>query len=111
MTRLLDVGMALTARGYPPGSDDDLSLTVVDPMLRHNNRAMRLRVTDGVAEIAAERESALRIDVGTLAALYTGWLHPLDAARMGRLEGAAPHHVAALARLFSGPQPWLVEAV
>lgn len=111
MTRLLDVTKALTARGYPPGSDEELALRVVDPLIPQNNRAIRLRVMDGAAEVGSTREPAVRVDVGSLAALYTGWLHPWDAARLGWLTGASPRQLAVLTRLFSGPKPWLVEAV
>ncbi|MGH2944890.1 MAG: GNAT family N-acetyltransferase [Solirubrobacteraceae bacterium] len=111
MTRLLDVPNALTARGYPPGSDEEVALGVVDPMLPENNGAWRLRVADGIADIGPASAPAPRVDVGTLAAMYTGWLHPWDAARLGGLEGFSPHQLAALARLFSGPKPWLPEAV
>ena len=111
MTRLLDVAKALTARGYPPGTDEELSLAVVDPLFPDNNCSFRLRVANGVAEVGSMGSAAVRVGVGTLAALYTGWLHPWDAARMGYLDGASPRQLAALARLFSGPKPWLVEAV
>jgi predicted acetyltransferase len=111
MTRLLDVAKALTARGYPPGSDEELALAVADPLFPDNDRAICLRVANGIAEVGSTGSATVRVDVGTLAAIYTGWLHPWDAARMGRLAGASPMQLAVLGRLFSGPKPWIVEAV
>jgi hypothetical protein len=48
----------------------------------------------------------VRIDVRTLAPLYTGFVSP-EQARVGFGLDAGPADAAALARIFAGPEPWM----
>lgn len=106
MLRLVDVEAALAQRGY--GASGEARFGVRDPLF--GDRGLHLSVRDGRAEIASvpfERTSTV-LDVRALAALYTGFAHPLTLRAMGRIEGELDAALA-LARLFAGPEPWLCD--
>jgi predicted acetyltransferase len=111
MLRLLDVRAALESRGYPRGLRMALELTVSDAILPANARAIRLELEAGRGRVVPVPRARLRVDVGTLAALYTGWLDPHAAVRIGRLAGASDADVERLRLIFGGPKPWLMERV
>lgn len=117
MLRLLDVLVALAARGYPPVSGEAV-ISVEDQMFADNRGPWRIeaeggmvRVTpagasEGGGEGAAALSQPLAIDIRTLSSMYSGYLTPSDATRLGLLDGDHPA-VALLASLFAGPAPWM----
>ena len=109
MARMINVEAAFRQRGYPQCLKTSIRFTVVDPLIADNCRSLLLSISDGVAEIANSRFHGFEIDINTLAALYTGWLQPQDAARMGLLREASAADVQALALVLSGPSPWIPE--
>lgn len=106
LLRILDVEVALRARGWPPGAAGELELEVEDPLLPENAGRWRLIVADGAARVERGGQGALRLQVGALAPLYSGHLTPARLAAAGRLEGS-PAALATAARLFAGPRPWM----
>jgi predicted acetyltransferase len=102
MLRLLDVPAALAGRGYPD-VDGEVVIDVRDPHFPENRGPWRLRVQGGKAEVQEADEPATELGIGTLSALYSGYLHPVDAARLGLVD---PGATATLGRLFAGPDPW-----
>lgn len=92
ITRILDLKRALEQRGYPHALTATLSLAVRDVGAPTDSRqTVRIAVRDGhaeVTEVAAESPPAAETDIGTLAAIYAGWLSPEMAARLGRLEAS-----------------------
>ncbi|WP_410965235.1 sterol carrier protein domain-containing protein [Salmonella sp. SAL4435] len=46
--------------------------------------------------------------MGTFSAIYSGFVSPYDAARLGLLDGDDPA-VPVLARLFAGPAPFMYD--
>jgi predicted acetyltransferase len=109
MCRLLDVPVALAARGYPPGVTAAVEFTVDDPVLPENAGAIRLEARDGQATVERIDRAVARTDVAVLAALYTGRLAARDAVRIGRLNDATEAEIAGLEALFAGPKPWLAD--
>jgi predicted acetyltransferase len=109
MLRINDVRRALEERGYPSGIDTAVDLVVTDPALPHNEGSIRLEVSDGKGKIVPARNARARVDAGTLAALYSGWLPARDAVRVGRLQNASREDVDSLETIFRGPQPWMMD--
>jgi predicted acetyltransferase len=115
MLRIVDVGAALSARGYPKGVAGELHLDVEDDVLTDNNGRYVLEVKDGRAEVAAGGNGDVKIDVRGLASLYSGFASPRDLITTDHLSIA--DHVqdpsAALdiaTTLFAGPMPTMVDA-
>jgi predicted acetyltransferase len=107
MSRLVDVEGCLRARGYSPAVSGEIDLAVLDPVLPGNTRSIHIAWSDGQATVEQCRDARIRIHVGALATILTGWLGARDAARLGCLEGAGDRDVALLEAAFSGPPPWL----
>lgn len=109
--RVISVETALSARGYARDLTFTLDLTVAeDPA---GSRHYRVEVADGRAVVRRRRGAgarALTVSVATLASLWSGWLHPVDAARLGRLDGSASA-IERLGLMFGGPAPWTCESV
>lgn len=106
MLRLLDVPRALSARGWPAHVEGELELDVQDDLLPANQGRWRLRVAGGAATVEPGGRGALRLDVTTLAPLYTGHVRAARLAADGRL-GGSPAAVELAGRLFAGPAPWM----
>ena len=109
MARLLDPAAALAARGYPEATTECVELQVEDPVLGVNSGAFRLEVQGCRGHVTPLDSARLKVGVATLAAIYTGWLAPADALRLGRLETEEPFAVSALERIFAGSLPWMIE--
>ena len=73
-----------------------------------NRRGCRLLLL--VPHRALPEAVAHRLDVGALAALYTGWASTAMLARAGRLSGGGEAERAALDAAFAGPAPWMADS-
>lgn len=108
MTRLLDVKGALEARGYGPVTGE-IAIEVDDPMFEDNAGRYLVRASEG--RVAVERApaslppgKAVKLSIGALSSLYTGYATPWELGRAGMMSaGEAP--ASFLARLFEGPRP------
>jgi predicted acetyltransferase len=109
MNRLVHVGNALEGRGYAPDLRIDVSFEVVDDVVPGNAGGYRFAVEGGHGRVERLDAAPLRITVGALAAIYTGWWTPATAAAAGHITGASDRDLAALEATFAGPQPWLNE--
>lgn len=109
MLRLLDARGALAARGYPRELAMHVDLAVTDSLLPENSGALRITLADGCAGVDPLPTATAKLDVGTLAALYSGWMRAGDAARLGRLTGATPDEIERLDLMFTGPPAWLAD--
>jgi predicted acetyltransferase len=113
MLRIVDVGAALTARGWPAhgGPGVEVHLDVEDNVLNDNNGRYILEVDGaGAANVSTGGNGDLKIDIRGLASLYAGFASPRDLLAAGHLT--IPPHVkhpeSALNRatmLFAGPMP------
>jgi predicted acetyltransferase len=105
MLRLLDVPGALTQRGYPP-IDADAVVAVDDPRYPDNAGPWRIEVRGGVASVTAEPSHTARpVPIGVLSSMFSGYLTPRDAVRIGHMDVGDPA-VDQLAAMFAGPAPW-----
>jgi predicted acetyltransferase len=110
MLRLLDVEKALVERAWPAldsGETAGFSVAVRDDVLEWNDRrTYRLQAKGGQVEVSSQpgtEQARLSCDVRCLAQLYAGYLSPLEAARLGKLEVRSEAELAAAQRLFSPP--------
>lgn len=108
MLRLLDVPAALAARGYPPLTDAEVTLRVIDPLRPSNEGPWRLTVQKGAATVTPGESSTVSatVSVQALASMFSSLLSARDAARIGGLE-AGSDAVTTLEAMFAGPSPWL----
>ena len=105
MLRLLDVPAALSGRGYPPVSGE-VALAVEDGLFSENRGPWHLEA-DGSGSVnvsPATGRAEHPVTIGTLSAMYTGFLSPFDAVALGQLDES---QASFLAQLFGGPAPWM----
>jgi predicted acetyltransferase len=110
MLRLVNLPLALTARGYPAAARGALTLTVTDPLFPENTGPWRLTVEGGQGRVeearGAEDGAGLRLSIGALAPLYSGLFSASALQARGAIEG--PTAAVAMAdTLFAGPEPWM----
>ena len=109
MIRLVDVRAALSERGYPAAVDAELHLRVTDELLPGNDGSIVLRVSGGKAEVQPGGDGRIRLDVRTLAPLYTGYASATELLSIGSIDGS-PDDLALADAVFAGPAPWLADA-
>jgi predicted acetyltransferase len=107
MLRLLNVATALEQRGYPPVSGE-IVFAVDDPHFEANRGPWRLVATDGAVSVEPAAGAVTTIDIRALSAMYTGFLAPSDAVRLGWLP-PDDRVVPMLTALFSGPAPFMLD--
>ena len=104
MLRILDVREALEQRGYPPVSGE-ATIAVEDGLFPDNRGPWRIVAADGKISVEpAEARRVHPIPIGALSAMYTGYVSPFDAARLGLIDR---NDVPFLASLFAGRDPWM----
>jgi len=109
MVRLLDVKKALQMRGYPTGLNTTVDLTVTDANLPANAGCIRVIVREGNATVVPIDSATAVVDVGALAAIYTGWLPARESVRMGRLQNASLAEIEGLEHMFASSRPWCLD--
>ena len=99
--RLIDVGAALTARGYSGGCD--VVLDVVDPVCSWNQGSWRLTVgADGVATCLPTSDDAdVRVPVQSLGAAYLGSRSLATQTHQGLVTELTPGSVRILSLAMS----------
>ena len=107
MLRLLDVGAAIAARGFPAGVGCEVALTVEDAQLPQNSGDWLLKVEAGRGELVAGGSGGVRLDARGVAVIYAGV--PLSALRIaGLATGGRTEDDAALDAAFAGV-PYLLD--
>lgn len=106
MARLLDVKKALESRGYERSQNAVIELELFDPVFPANAGPMRIEIAHGIASVTRIEKARASIDVGALAAIFTGWLPARDAVRSGHLKNSSPAEVQTLEALFASAKPW-----
>jgi predicted acetyltransferase len=105
MLRLLDVPAAFEQRGYP-AEDGECTIAVEDPTFTQNAGPWRIRAERGIVTVVpADTAPPQPIPIGALSAMFTGFLRPADAVRLGHLRADEPS-VEVFTRLLAGPAPW-----
>lgn len=108
MLRIVDVEQALVRRGYGSGVSESLHIEVRDDLLPANSGRYVVSVREGRADVQRGGRGELRCDVRGLAPLYSAMFPPVTLQRLGLLEGPESA-IAAAARAFAGPEPWMPE--
>ncbi|WGF86390.1 GNAT family N-acetyltransferase [Marinivivus vitaminiproducens] len=110
LMRIVDLGVAISQRGYQAGVETAFVLELDDPVLPANRGRFAIRVEGGRGRVDPEPGDApaLRLGIGALAPLYTGFLTAFELAGLGLAEGP-PEALAAASLAFAGPAPWLTE--
>ncbi|MGF1538119.1 MAG: enhanced intracellular survival protein Eis [Elainellaceae cyanobacterium] len=106
MLRLVNVPLALEARGYPASVTAELRFRVIDAVLPANHGNWMLSVSNGRGTVTPDGEPQLTLTVDALASLYAGLLSPAQMRQAGLLNGTEAA-MAIAASLFAGPSPWL----
>jgi predicted acetyltransferase len=107
MARFVDPVVAFEARGYPPSADADIGLRI--EARSGETTALTISVGGGRARVAEGATNGSTVSAGALAAMFTGWLQPVDAVRTGSLRPARDADVDALAAILAGPTPWTLD--
>lgn len=108
MLRLVDVGKALEARGYPSSIRARLELRVHDDVIAANDGAIVLDVADGVGRVERGGGGTIELDVRALATLFSGFADPWTLVATGGLRADEPA-LARLSACFGDGAPWMPE--
>lgn len=109
MLRVVDVALAMSARGFPRGLEAQFTLAVRDNDLPENDGVWAVRVQDGRAQAhraALPSPRHMACCVRGLAMVYAGLATPTQAAAAGLVEGDAAS-LEALDGVFHGGTPWM----
>lgn len=108
MLRIVALPAALSARGYPAGVGGELQIEIRDEIVPENQGRWTLTVRDGRGAVSRGGAGAIRMDIGALAALYSGFLSASQLAALGRFEADAGR-IALADALFAGPAPGMAD--
>jgi len=106
LLRVIDVPKALLMRGYPQGITAELHLEVEDDLITENNGKFILTVANGRGEVTKGGKGELKIDVRSLAPLYTGLFTPQQLQLAGKIQATATS-LATATQIFAGTSPWM----
>ena len=109
MLRLVDAPAAVAARGYADDVRASVPLEIADATCPWNAGRFTLVVADGRARLEPGGSGAIRLGIGALSSLYSGWARTAALARTGLLAGGGPPERAALDRIFAAPLPWMID--
>jgi predicted acetyltransferase len=104
MQRIVDVGAAMRARGWPARAAGHVEIEVTDPVT--GVERFVLEVESGSATVTPGGSGAIRCGIGALSAWYSSALRAQDAVRLGLVEGE-PSAISAMDALIAGGLPWL----
>ena len=105
LLRIVNLPLALTARGYPAGVEGRLHLEVADDVIPENAGRFVLDVKGRQGRVEAGGRGQLTAHIRALAPLFSGRYTVSQLRDLGWLDGTE----AALSlaeRLFAGPAPW-----
>ncbi len=106
MLRVVDVASALEKRGYPKDLNAELHLQIEDDWLDWNNGKFVLAISNGEGAVSSGGKARLKLDVRTLAGLYTGRLAAADLKLNGAID-AQDSDIEIAGQAFAGPYPWM----
>ena len=108
MLRIINVPLALSKRGYPTQLTAELHLDVRDNLIAANNGKFCLKVSQGQGEVSQGGKGDFKIDIRSLASLYTGFLNPQQQQRLGYLQ-STPEALETATLIFAGDRPWMAD--
>jgi predicted acetyltransferase len=104
MQRIVNIDLAMTARGWPARAAGRAELEVTDPLT--GVERVVLEVENGCARVTPGGGGEIRCGVGALSAWYSSALRAHDAVRLGLMEGE-PSAISAMDGLIAGGLPWM----
>jgi predicted acetyltransferase len=104
MQRIVNIDLAMTARGWPTRAAGRVELEVTDPVT--GVERVVLEVEGGSARVTPGGGGAIRCGVGALSAWYSSALRAQDAVRLGLIEGE-PSAIDVMDGLIAGGLPWM----
>jgi len=105
MLRILDMRGALEGRGYPP-IDAEATFAIDDPRYAENAGVWHVQLSSGEPKVELGSSHDRRpLSIGVFSSMFSGYLRPVDAVRLGYLDEGDPA-VEALSAILSGPDPW-----
>jgi predicted acetyltransferase len=108
MLRIVSLVPAISQRGYPVHLTAELHLHIDDPWFADHNGPWILRCQKGAATLEPGGRGDLRLDIGAMASLYTGFLSAESLALAGRAQGE-PATLAQASTIFGGWTPNLAD--
>lgn len=110
MARSLDPGVAVEARGFPPGLTGATTIRVEDPLLPAAGGPWRLEVADGRGALAPAPTAhpEVRLTARAAGPLFTGFHSPAELSVAGLLTGDT-RALDWLTGAFAGPLPVLFD--
>lgn len=106
MTRIVNLPLALEARGYPAAITADLHLQIHDPWIEENSGPFILTVEAGQGKVKAGGTGDLALEIDALASLYTSFVTPSQLQWQQQISGSESS-LAIATLLFSGTLPAL----
>lgn len=108
MLRIINVPLALSKRGYPKKLEAELHLDVCDDLIAANNSKFCLKISQGRGEVSQGGKGDFKIDIRSLASLYTSFLSPRQIQSLGYLQ-TTPEALDTATLIFSGNRPWMAD--
>ena len=109
MLRIVSVPGALRSRGYPKGIEAEVHLDVADDIVEENNGRWILKVKNGKGTVRKGGEGRMKINIRSLAQMYSGLLSPDELCIIGELE-AGKKELEMASAVFAGPSPWICDS-
>jgi len=106
MVRILDLPVALSARGYPPGITAEWHLDVVDDLLPENTGRWLVRIASGTANVTPGGDGRIRARIRGLSGLFSG-AYPAEAMADSTHLVGSEDDLASLTLAFAGSSPWM----
>jgi predicted acetyltransferase len=106
LLRVVDVAQALGVR--PPGTEhvEPFTLALADPSAPWNEGTWRIEAAEGQSGVErVEGDADLSLGAPALAALFSGYLSPSNAALIGLIDVGRPEALAAADRFFATRYP------
>jgi predicted acetyltransferase len=104
MQRIVDIEVAMSARGWPASAAGRAELEVTDPIA--GVERFVLEVEGGTGRVTPGGAGTIRCGIGALSAWYSSALRAQDAVRLGLIEGDSAA-ITALDGLIAGGLPWM----
>ena len=104
MQRIVDVGSAMRARGWPPQAAGRVELEVTDPVL--GVERLVLEIEGGEGRVTPGGSGQIHCGIGALSAWYSSALRARDAVTLGLMEGDSSA-IQAMDGLVAGGVLWM----
>jgi predicted acetyltransferase len=106
MLRIVSVPRALEEKGYPVQLKSEIHFDITDDIINENNGKIVLKLSNGRGKIISGGNGNVKIDIRSLAQLYSSLITPKQLSISGTLD-ASPRDLETLSLAFSGSRPWI----